>query len=63
MLTEKQEIIVVTKTDLLEPEVLAKRIKKLKTKSPILTVSTIDTNSLNDFKKKLSALLKDSVDN
>src|ERR1035437_789976 len=54
MLVEKREIILITKTDLLEPDVLAKKIKKLKTKNPILTVSTIDSKSLDAFKKKLS---------
>lgn len=61
MLVEKREIILITKTDLLEPDVLAKKIKKLKTKNPILTVSTIDSKSLDAFKKKLSALLSGSV--
>lgn len=61
MLAEKQEIVVITKTDLIEPDVLAKKIKKLKTKNPILIVSTIDSTSLAVFKKKLSATLKDSV--
>ena len=58
MLAEKQEIIVITKTDLIEPADLAKKIKKLKTKNPILTVSTIDADSLSKFKKELSASLK-----
>ncbi len=57
----KQEIIVFTKTDLVEADVLAKKIKKFKTKSPILTVSTIDPLSLKAFKKELSSILKDSV--
>jgi GTP-binding protein len=58
MLAEKQEIIVITKTDLTEPGDLAKKIKKLKTKNPVLTVSTIDSKSLDAFKKELSALLR-----
>ena len=58
MLTDKQEIIIITKTDLIEPDVLAKKIKKFKTKDPVLTVSTIDSASLDAFKKKLSGLLK-----
>jgi GTP-binding protein len=63
MLAEKKEIIVITKTDLVEPDVLAKKIKKLKTKNPILTVSTIDPASLDVFKKKFSALLKSAIKN
>jgi GTP-binding protein len=61
ILTEKPEVIVITKTDLVEPDVLSKKIKKLKSKNPILTVSTIDSGSLELFKKKLSALLKEMV--
>jgi GTP-binding protein len=61
MLTEKQEIIIITKTDLISPEVLAKKIKKLKTKNPVLTVSTIDNASLVAFKKKLSSTLESSI--
>lgn len=58
MLAEKQEIIVITKTDLTDPDVLAKKIKKLKSKNPVLTVSTIDSAALAVFKKELDALLK-----
>lgn len=58
VLTEKQEIVVVTKTDLIEPEVLTKKIKKLKSKNPVLTVSVIDGTSLTTFKKELSILLQ-----
>lgn len=61
VLIDKPEIIVITKTDLVSSAVLAKKIKKLKSKSPVLTVSTIDSVSLNMFKKKLSVLLKDLV--
>jgi GTPase len=61
MLAEKQEVIVITKTDLIDTDVLTKRIKKLKSKNPILTVSTIDSKSLEVFKKKLSAILQKSV--
>ena len=59
-LVEKQEIIIITKTDLIAPAVLAKKIKKLKTKNPILTVSTTDSASLEIFKKKLIAILESS---
>ena len=37
--------------------------KKLKTKNPILTVSTIDSASLDAFKKELSFLLKKVSEN
>jgi GTPase len=60
VLNEKREIIVITKTDLIEPDILAKKIKKIKSKSPILTVSTIDSASLTVFKKELGTFLKDS---
>ncbi len=56
VLADKREVIVITKTDLIEPADLAKKIKKLKTKNPILNVSTIDSDSLADFKKKLHAV-------
>jgi GTP-binding protein len=58
VLTDKREIIIITKTDLVEPDVLAKKIKKLKSKSPVLVVSTIDSTSLVVFKKKLSSILE-----
>ena len=61
MLAEKQEIVVITKTDLIDEATLAKKTKKLKTKSPILTVNILDSKSLATFKKKLSVILKDSV--
>jgi GTP-binding protein len=60
-LAEKQEIIVFTKTDLVEPEVLIKKIKKFKSKNTVLMVSTIDSQSLATFKKGLSSLLKSSI--
>lgn len=58
ILAEKQEIVVITKTDLIEPDVLAKKIKKLKTKNPVLTVSTIDPSALEVFKKQLAACFR-----
>jgi len=60
-LVEKQEIIVITKTDMIDATELAKKIKKLKSKNTVLTVSTIDSDSLTAFKKKLSAVIESSL--
>jgi len=60
-LAEKKEVIIITKTDAVTPEELAKKIKKFKTKNPVMTVSTIDDKSLKDFKKELSKVLSASV--
>ncbi|MES2087613.1 MAG: GTPase ObgE [Patescibacteria group bacterium] len=58
-LTQKPEVIILTKTDMVSEEDVAKKLKKLSKKTTdILTVSTIDTDSLKKLKKDLTAILK-----
>jgi GTP-binding protein len=55
-LLDKKEYIILTKTDLVSPEELQKKIKTIKKiKKPVLTVSIIDDKSLNAL---VSVLLK-----
>lgn len=50
-LLEKDEVIVLSKIDLVDPEALKKKIAELKkTKKQVLTVSIYDEKSLNSFK-------------
>lgn len=59
-LAEKQEIIVVSKTDLSTPKEVTAIVKTLKkeTKKEVLTVSVLDPESLKAFSDKLTALFK-----
>jgi GTP-binding protein len=57
-LTKKKEVIILTKTDMVDEEILAKKKKKLaKLQVPILGVSILDDDSLAKLKKELSKIL------
>ena len=63
-LTAKQELIVLTKTDLLLPEEVAEKleaIKKVRGTAEVLTVSVEDPESLKAFSDTLSSLLKKNI--
>lgn len=54
ILTQKPEIIILTKTDLVTPDVVKEKIKKLKTKTKkIIAVSIHDWDSIEQLKKLL----------
>ncbi len=58
-LLEKDEVIVLTKTDMVDQKTLDKRIKEFeKLGKPILTLSLYDDKSIKDFMKALAKLLK-----
>lgn len=58
-LLEKDEIIVLTKTDMLDQKIIDKRIKEFeKTGNPVLTLSLYDDKSVKAFMKELAKLLK-----
>ncbi len=63
-LTAKQELIVLTKTDLLLPEEVAEKLealKKVRGTAEVLTVSVEDPESLKAFSDTLSSLLKKNI--
>lgn len=56
-LTEKEEIILLTKKDLVDKHILAEKIKELESlKKKIITVSIYDEKSLEDLKKVVADL-------
>jgi GTP-binding protein len=58
-LTDKPEVIILTKTDMVPDEEVAKKQKKLSKKCQnILTVSVIDTESIKSLKRDLTEILK-----
>jgi GTP-binding protein len=58
-LLEKDEIIVLTKTDMVDQKVIDKRIKEFeKLGNPVLTLSLYDDKSVKAFMKELAKLLK-----
>lgn len=58
-LIQKPEVIILTKTDMLPEAEVAKKLKKFAKKSEhVLTVSTIDSESLKKLKKDLTTILK-----
>lgn len=58
-LLEKDEIIVLTKTDMVDQKIIDKRIKEFeKFGNPVLTLSLYDDNSVKVFMKELAKLLK-----
>ncbi|MDB5244338.1 MAG: GTPase Obg [Parcubacteria group bacterium] len=59
-LEEKREVIILSKTDLVEPKELAEKVKKLEkaTKREVLSVSAIDPDSIKLFSDTLSQLFK-----
>lgn len=58
-LLEKDEIIVLTKTDMVDQKVIDKRIREFeKFGNPVLTLSLYDDNSVKAFMKELAKLLK-----
>ncbi len=58
-LTEKDEIILLTKTDIVTPEVVAATKKKFeKLKKPVFTVTLFDEGGVKEFKDELITYLK-----
>ncbi len=58
-LTEKDEVIVLTKTDVVDQKTIDKRIKEFeKLDNPVLTLSLYDDKSIKVFMKELAKLLK-----
>jgi GTP-binding protein len=57
-LLKKKELVLLTKTDLVDEKELNKRLKKLKIESEILAVSIHDFDSMEKLKKKLIQLLQ-----
>ncbi|MEK7185189.1 MAG: Obg family GTPase CgtA [Patescibacteria group bacterium] len=56
-LASKQEIIILTKSDMVTPEIVKKKIKELAfTKREILVVSAIDSDSIKTLRDRLSVL-------
>jgi len=61
---EKKEIVILTKTDLLSPDEVTKKIKELKKRNPeVYKVSIIDDKSLQDIQKVFSLFLSDKDEN
>jgi GTP-binding protein len=59
-LLEKKELIVLTKTDMVDEKTIQKRIKEFeKLGNPVLTLSLYDDASVKAFMKELAKLLKD----
>ena len=56
-LTEKQEYIFITKSDLVAPEILKERLKKFKKKS--IPISIYDYDSIEKVKKILNEISKE----
>lgn len=58
-LAGKREVIVLTKTDMVEPKTVKKAVTALKKKSPsVVAVSVIDDEKLKTFKEDLLGILK-----
>jgi GTP-binding protein len=58
-LIEKDEIIVLTKTDVVDKKIIEKKIKEFqKLKKPVLTLSLYDDASVKAFMKELAKFLK-----
>ena len=59
-LADKQEIVVLTKVDVLSPEELSARVQALQTASggEVLTVTILDDAQLKQFSDRLSAILR-----
>ncbi len=59
-LAKKKEIVVLTKTDVVSPEEVQKGLKKMKkVNSDVFSVSIIDDESIKEFQKALTGVLKD----
>ena len=59
-LTEKDEIIILSKLDAVEdPKVIAKKVKEFeKLGKKVFTISLFDDDAVKDFKKELTKILK-----
>ncbi|MBP6866103.1 MAG: GTPase ObgE [Candidatus Pacebacteria bacterium] len=57
-LSEKEEIIILTKTDVSTPEIVAKKVKEFqKLKKKVFTLSLYDDNSVKTFSGEISKIL------